>query len=682
MIKNRNFSRWNVIALVIFLASVLMVFGFTEVSAASLITGAGPGGGPHIRSFTTSGVAETDPNKLFAYAEDYRGGVRISTGDIDNDGVDEIITGTEENGGPHLRVFEKDGTQRGIDFFPFDPSFRGGMDVAAGDFDGDGKEDIAVSQFSKGQAWVKVYKYNSDRTVLFEKNTFGSPECGATVAMGQLDSDTNKELIVGAGSGCATQILTFDYNSNNLEGTQKPLSFFALDSAYAGGIVNAGIDVAAGDVDGDGKDEIAAAWLKDYTPRVEVYRYNSDHTVLGSFLAYGNTANFGTNVEMADIDADGLAEVLTGAGPGGGPQIRAFKYDGTVINTLDKFFAYDENFRGGVDVGVWSPGTQTMTLDEVQYWTYNIQDVNTSRQREELVGSHFDMYVLEPVVTERGEQNFDIADLIRDIRQYNINTRQVDPIILAYIDVGQAEDWRWYFDSSWGVGNPEWIVGDDPQNWEGCMPVAFWHDTWQDITINGYQGRSQVEESLQAGFDGIYMDWVEAFSDVNVVAKAQADGVNPVTEMFNFISDIRTYARQTSANANPNYLVIAQNAPDLYQENPSRYRAVIDAIGLEGIWYDGTGGFDDWNDSTGYNISTNDIFPGWTEELLEYLEPMKAYMPIFNIEYAQDLGGNNYASQVYNSLSPTHGFIPYATRRSLSRLSTTPYPEGYGVEDY
>ncbi|NQV13328.1 MAG: hypothetical protein HQ530_03435, partial [Parcubacteria group bacterium] len=47
----------------------------SAAASASLITGAGPGGGPHIRSFTTSGVAETDPNKLFAYAEDYRGGV-------------------------------------------------------------------------------------------------------------------------------------------------------------------------------------------------------------------------------------------------------------------------------------------------------------------------------------------------------------------------------------------------------------------------------------------------------------------------------------------------------------------------------------------------------------------------------------------------------------------------------
>jgi hypothetical protein len=41
-------------------------------------------------------------------------------------------------------------------------------------------------------------------------------------------------------------------------------------------------------------------------------------------------------------------------------------------------------------------------INEVKWWTYNIQNVNTARQRNALVGTHFDLYVLEPVVTERG----------------------------------------------------------------------------------------------------------------------------------------------------------------------------------------------------------------------------------------------------------------------------------------
>lgn len=339
-----------------FSSTVDYAFDQGTVVTPSLITGAGPTGGSHVRSFTTSGVVEADPDKLMAYATDYRGGVRVATGDIDNDGVDEIITGTGENGGPHLRVFEKDGTQRGIDFFPFDNSFRGGMDVASGDFDGDGKDDIAVSQFSKGQAWVKVYRYNSNRDILFERNIFGDVESGATVAMGQLDSDSKMELVVGAGEGGDPYVKVFDYEPTSTYGILKPTDILASigDSTDP---TRTGIDVAVGNVDSDALDEIVVSNIRNNYPWVGVYDYHSNYnynenpTRLKQFKAYGDY-QIGTNVAMHDIDSDGKAEILTGAGPGGGPQIRAFESDGTVLSTLDKFFAYDEGFRGGVDVAV------------------------------------------------------------------------------------------------------------------------------------------------------------------------------------------------------------------------------------------------------------------------------------------------------------------------------------------
>lgn len=313
-----------------------------HVPQSSIITGAGPTGGPHVRAFNARGDVEASPANLFAYAETYRGGVRVATGDIDADGKDEIITGTGENGGPHLRVFEKDGTPRGIEFFPFDPSFRGGMDVASGDFDGDGKDDIAVSQFSKGQAWVKVYRYDTDHTVLFEQNVFGGTECGATVALGDVDEDGRDEIIVGAGNGGGPQIRVYDYDSNSTDGILKPISFFAFDEQS-----RTGVDVAVGDVDNDGKAEIAVSQLKNGQAWVKVYRYNEAKEVIGEWNAYG-APEVGANVDMANLDHDVSMEIITGAGPGGGPQVRGFAYDGTVITS--GFFAYMEYFRGGVDV--------------------------------------------------------------------------------------------------------------------------------------------------------------------------------------------------------------------------------------------------------------------------------------------------------------------------------------------
>lgn len=334
-----------------------------------------------------------------------------------------------------------------------------------------------------------------------------------------------------------------------------------------------------------------------------------------------------------------------------------------------------------------SPAAETsvvrqVRLNEVKTWACNIQDVETPRQRKELVGTHFDMYVLEPVVTEKGNASFDCAGLVRDIRDYNIKHYQKSPIILAYINIGEAESWRWYWKADWGVGNPAWIARSDPDGWQDCYPVAFWHPEWQDLVIYGRGGKSQVEESLKAGFDGICMGWVEAFGDPLVAARAKAGKMDPAQAMFDFIGRIRDYARNSSAHANTNYLIVAQNAPELFKENPQRYLALIDGIACEGIWFDGTGGFNNWDEPRGYNIPTDRIFDGWTEKLLEYLAPMQGKLPIFCLEYAQDVKGEEPAKLVYTRLAPRHGFIPYCTRRALSQLSRTPYPLHYNPCDY
>ncbi len=330
-----------------------------------------------------------------------------------------------------------------------------------------------------------------------------------------------------------------------------------------------------------------------------------------------------------------------------------------------------------------------MQLADVKHWTYNIQDVHTDRQYDQLVDTNYDMYVLEVAATEQGRRDYDIAGLVYDIRQHNIAVRGVDPIILAYVDVGQAEDWRWYWRTSWHIGDPRWILGADPNDWAGNYPVAYWHPTWQDIVIYGYRGRSHVQESIDAGFDGIYMDWVEAFSDDSVVdtIKAEQDIGRSAAQreaarrMLRFIEKIRDSAREQD----PDYLIVAQNASDLHGYNPERYEAVVDAIALEAIWWDGVNGdgdddgvgaFDDWDDPEGYNVRTNRLYPRWTEEVLAHLEAMGGRLPVFCAEYAQDRGGEQRATEVYERLAPGV-CVPYATRRALSRLSTTPLPAGY-----
>jgi len=247
------------------------------------------------------------------------------------------------------------------------------------------------------------------------------------------------------------------------------------------------------------------------------------------------------------------------------------------------------------------------------------------------------------------------------------------------VDIGEAEDWRWYWTWSrrWKRRKPmpddwpDYIVARDPDGWDGCYPVAYWHPDWKDVMITGNSHPptpdrdfvSALDEVIRDGFDGIYLDWVEGYEDENVQLAAAADGVDPAEEMIAFIGEIRAYARAR----NPDFVVIQQNAAELLDGRPHLLDA-IDAIAQEAIWYDGTGGFDKWKSRRGYDRAADpeltDYYIGWLDQY------QAAGIPVFNCEYAKKR-----APQAYQ-LSAARGYIPYCTRRSLARLTTTP-PPGY-----
>lgn len=300
---------------------------------AEIITGAGIGGSPHVRSFNAKGL-QTGSN-FYAYQKDFKGGIKVAYGDVNGDGQKEIITGASKGGGPHVRIFKRNGVLIG-NIFPFHPDFHGGVNVASGDVDGDGIDEIAVSQATLGEAWVKVYKFNKNKDVISSFNAFGSVESGASIALGDVDSDGADEIIVGAGPGGGPQIRVFETN-----GSAKSIQFFAFHQSYRDGIM-----VSAGDVNNDGKDEIAVSQSGKQEAWIKVYQYNEQKTVLGEWKAYLNYP-VGANVAFVDIDKDGKDEIITGT-MYGAPQVRAFEYNGH--SKPLNFYAYSRDFRGGVYV--------------------------------------------------------------------------------------------------------------------------------------------------------------------------------------------------------------------------------------------------------------------------------------------------------------------------------------------
>jgi cysteinyl-tRNA synthetase len=249
-------------------------------------------------------------------------------------------------------------------------------------------------------------------------------------------------------------------------------------------------------------------------------------------------------------------------------------------------------------------------------------------------------------------------------------------LVLAYIDIGQAEEYRTYWDPGWRIGDPEWIVGSDPDGWEGNFPVAFWYDEWHEIWLGaeGYLGKI-----IDSGFDGVYLDWVEAYSDGNVVDLAEEDGVDPRAEMIWWVADIAEFCRARR----PGFYLIAQNAAELAESD--EHLDIIDAIAQEQVWFDG--GAD--NDPPGdcplprrtAEVDTEDYrqslpgacrklyddFPDSTlhvssEEYLDYLTRAQSRGAlIFTVDYALQPENVEWVYRTSRAL----GFVPFVGGRAL-----------------
>ncbi|WP_254677778.1 MJ1477/TM1410 family putative glycoside hydrolase [Devosia ureilytica] len=240
------------------------------------------------------------------------------------------------------------------------------------------------------------------------------------------------------------------------------------------------------------------------------------------------------------------------------------------------------------------------SLNEVASWGYQLQHVD----RELVAASHYDLMVIDFSQDGSAGTAFTWAEVQAMRRKPDGSSR----IVLAYLSIGEAEDYRSYWQDSWAASPPDWLGQENP-DWPGNYAVRFWDTHWQSVIMGSPD--AYLDRIVAAGFDGVYLDRIDAF-DVDHPSLPRATRMQRMAE---FVSAIAAYAR----GFEPGFFVMGQNGEELLDN--TAYAAAIEGVGKEDLFFGIDG--DDAMNSTG--------------ELRASLGPLQRFKasgkPVFLVEY-------------------------------------------------
>ncbi len=96
----------------------------------------------------------------------------------------------------------------------------------------------------------------------------------------------------------------------------------------------------------------------------------------------------------------------------------------------------------------------------------------------------------------------------QDIQSLKTKANGAKRLVISYMSIGEAEDYRYYWQDDWNTNPPIWLDEENP-DWEGCYKVKYWHPKWQNIIYG--TNTSYLDTILQSNFDGVYLDIIDAF---------------------------------------------------------------------------------------------------------------------------------------------------------------------------
>jgi hypothetical protein len=303
-------------------------------------------GSPTIQVFDGNGsLATTTPSPFGTQP------VRTAMADINGDGTPDVIAVGGFGGPARLVVIDGATGKTLFDLPTFEGSFTGGANVAGGDFNGDGFADIAVgADFTGGPRVILFNGRDGSRAADFFAIDDPDFRGGVRVAFGDINGDGKADLIVAAGIGGGPRVALYD--GATLDGNQTPQrlvpDFFVFEESLRNGAT-----VTAGDITGDGKADLIFGGGPGGGPRVFILDgaelLGGRETIVADFFAGDTDDRDGVRPTVKDLDGDQFADLLTVSGDGG----RVYLGRDIVVNGADPSFEPLEGVDGmdGVFVG-------------------------------------------------------------------------------------------------------------------------------------------------------------------------------------------------------------------------------------------------------------------------------------------------------------------------------------------
>ncbi len=281
--------------------------------------------------------------------------------------------------------------------------------------------------------------------------------------------------------------------------------------------------------------------------------------------------------------------------------------------------------------------TRVAAFQSADTWLYQLSSLDIAQ----IAASEYDIVVVDSALSAA------------DISQLQTKPDGSRRVVLAYMSIGEAKDYQYYWQSGWdadprdGVpdeGAPDWLTSSNPE-WCGLpdwcnYKVRYWHAGWQQLIISDEQ--SALNRVINAGFDGVYLDNVDVYQYFETID----DRDSSRSEMIAFVQSIALYARQTRGEAD--FLIVPQNGEALLESQA--YTSIISGIAREGFY-----------ESGGHKTIADAFIPA--EIALRRLAELGK--PVLTLDYLSDPA----QSAEYRAWTIEQGYVPFVGARKLDQLA-------------